>query len=75
MTTGERFRLRLVEFCRSADPPLPGRITVTVGVASYPQDARALNELRLVAERRLEAGQAAGGDQVVSSEPGTPVRL
>jgi diguanylate cyclase (GGDEF)-like protein len=65
----ERFRLGLQERCLNALPPYPwGRVTTTIGIATYPADAEVLtaDDLVRVADRRLYEGKKAGRDRVVT---------
>jgi diguanylate cyclase (GGDEF)-like protein len=66
--TAERLRARFAEFCRSADPPLPGRVTITVGVATYPVEVASTEQLLATADSRMEAGRRSGGDRVIGRD-------
>jgi diguanylate cyclase (GGDEF)-like protein len=69
----ERFRARLRERCISmTPPPLWGRLTATVGIATHPYDAEAatLDSLMRLADQRLYEGKRAGRDRVVWPELG-----
>jgi diguanylate cyclase (GGDEF)-like protein len=65
----ERFRATLQERCRTAEQPCPwGRVTTTIGIATYPADGDDMtaDDLVRLADRRLYAGKHAGRDQVVA---------
>jgi diguanylate cyclase (GGDEF)-like protein len=67
VATAERCCSRIAEFCRSADPPLPGVVSVSVGVACYPHDGGTAADLLAVATRRMTAARIDGGNRVVAS--------
>ncbi len=65
----ERFRAGLQDRCLTASPPYPwGRITTTIGIATYPADAdvETADDLVRIADRRLYEGKDAGRDRVVA---------
>jgi diguanylate cyclase (GGDEF)-like protein len=63
----ERFRRRLRERVRAAEPPLPmDEITATVGIATFLEDdVASAEELIRLADQRLYVGKRAGRDRVV----------
>ena len=65
----ERFRTGLQDRCLTATPPYPwGRVTTTIGIATYPGDAevQTAQDLVRIADRRLYEGKHAGRDRVVT---------
>jgi diguanylate cyclase (GGDEF)-like protein len=51
----------------AALPPVDGRsISVSAGIASFPNDGRTPEELLAVAEKAMSAARKAGGDRVVT---------
>jgi diguanylate cyclase (GGDEF)-like protein len=70
---GQRVQVRLRETCAFATPPYPwGMLTVTIGIASYPQDGEfaSIEDLIRVADRRLYAGKGSGRNIVVWQDHG-----
>jgi len=66
----ERIRKALA----SSSIPTVGTVTVSMGVATAPEDAAAEEELVRVADARLYAAKARGRNQVCAMVPGDPVR-
>jgi len=66
----ERIRKALA----SSSIPTVGTVTVSMGVATAPEDAAAEEELVRVADARLYAAKARGRNQVCAMAPGDPVR-
>ena len=62
----ERIRDRLDANIRGAKPPFDlDRVTVTVGIATFPKEAATAEELIGVADKRLYEGKSAGRDRIV----------
>lgn len=70
---GERIRERvaLYPFTTRSARKLDFPMTVSVGVATYPQDALTAVDLVLAADKALYAAKAAGRNRVVKAAPGT----
>ena len=66
----ERIRKALA----SSSIPTVGTVTVSMGVATAPEDAAAEEELVRVADARLYAAKARGRNQVCAMVPGDPAR-
>ena len=63
-TVGERVRAAVARLtAREAD-----RVTITVGVAAFPDDAPAKNDLIAAADTALYYGKQSGGDRVVRAD-------
>lgn len=80
LALAQRVQVRLRETCAFASPPYPwGTLTVTVGIACYPEDGdfERLEELVRMADMRLYEGKRAGGNIVVwkAEEGGAPAPL
>ncbi len=61
-----RIRKRLTTTVVDSDPPLAdGKVTVTIGIATFPKEAQTAEELIGLADRRLYEGKKAGRDRVV----------
>ena len=57
----------------SAAPPFPvNPITMTIGVATYPEDGTTGNELLQMADSRLYKGKSAGRDRIVDNDVAAP---
>lgn len=62
----DRIRNQLERTVAEADPPLAGgKVTVTVGIATFPKEAATTEELIGLADSRLYEGKEAGRDRVV----------
>ncbi|MFV8834680.1 diguanylate cyclase [Aquisalimonas sp.] len=61
-----RTALEAISLTRSRNAP---RVTVSIGVAVFPDDGQAVAELLLTADRRLYHAKAKGRNQVVASPP------
>lgn len=62
----DRIRQRLAWTVREAIPPMAGgKVTVTVGVATFPKEAATAEQLIGLADQRLYEGKSAGRDRVV----------
>jgi len=72
----DRFRAGLQERCLKASPPFPwGRVTTTIGIATFPTDSEAnsVEDLVRVADARLYIGKRAGRDCIVGPlSPASP---
>lgn len=67
----DRFRTGLQDRCLTARPPfLWGRVTTTVGIATFPIDSQsgAPEELVRIADERLYIGKRAGRDRIVGPQ-------
>jgi diguanylate cyclase (GGDEF)-like protein len=64
-----RSKVEAADFADDAAPS-PRRITLSVGVACYPDDASALNQLLLAADENLYAAKQRGRNRVVIGGPG-----
>jgi diguanylate cyclase (GGDEF)-like protein len=60
----ERTRRELVSRTFEGDHGAPFRVTFSAGIAAYPHDGLALDQLVQVADRRLHAAKAAGRDRI-----------
>ncbi len=60
----ERTRRELVSCTFQGDDGAPFRVTFSAGIAAYPHDGLALDQLVQVADRRLHAAKAAGRDRI-----------
>jgi diguanylate cyclase (GGDEF)-like protein len=54
------------------DRPSAGGLTVSVGVAAWPEDGQTLDEVLVKADRRLYAAKQAGRNRVIGAEPPPP---
>ena len=57
-------RMRAAVAARAFAPAEAGQVTVTIALASFPQDGVELDALFAVAERSLEQGRSSGGNRV-----------
>jgi diguanylate cyclase (GGDEF)-like protein len=65
----ERVRVNLAALCAETRPPLGGgEITLTIGVASFPDEADTVAQLISRADRRLLRGKRDGRDRVVTED-------
>jgi diguanylate cyclase (GGDEF)-like protein len=65
VTLAEQLRRRVEQQVFGSSGEGPGRLTISVGVVSYPDDAGEADELIAMADRRLYQAKAAGRNRVV----------
>jgi len=57
-------RMRAAVAARAFAPAEAGQVSVTIALASFPQDGVEVDALFAVAERSLEQGRSSGGNRV-----------
>jgi len=69
VSLSERIGSHVPAACKASRPGAESAsVTVTIGVAAFPQDASSGVELLRIADRRLYAGKAAGRNRVIESD-------